>query len=90
MTVLVPGYGETPLEADEADALTESARELLGDEPLRADVYDAEQAISVIDVSIALLTDVIEGRRAIPHLLCDTFVRKLHHDLYADVWTHSW
>jgi fido (protein-threonine AMPylation protein) len=86
VTALDPGYGETPLEPDEADALTDTARELLGEDPSRADVYDAEQAISD-EVSVALLTDVVDGRLAIPDLLTDTFVRELHKELYADIWT---
>jgi fido (protein-threonine AMPylation protein) len=86
VTALDPGYGETPLVPDEADALTDSARESLGDDPSRADVYDAEQAISN-EVSIALFTDVVDGRLAVPDLLTDTFVRELHYQLYADIWT---
>jgi hypothetical protein len=44
---LAPGYGETPLDPEEADALTTQARELLGDDPTKADLYEAEQAVFV-------------------------------------------
>ena len=53
-----PGYGETPLDPEEADALTPQAREIFGDEPKKIDLYEAEQAISD-DVSIALLPCII-------------------------------
>lgn len=36
---LAPGYGETPLDPEEADALTAQARALLGDDPTKADLY---------------------------------------------------
>lgn len=65
MTFLDPGYGETPLDPDEADALTPAARALLGDDPSRADVYDVEEAISD-EVSFALATEVLEGRLGLP------------------------
>jgi fido (protein-threonine AMPylation protein) len=37
---LAPGYGETPLDPEEADALTAQARELLGDDLRKADLYE--------------------------------------------------
>lgn len=70
MTSLDPGYGETPLDPDEADALTPEARELLGDDPYRADVFDVEEAISD-EVSFALATEVLDGRLALSELLTD-------------------
>lgn len=42
---LVPGYGETPLDGDELDALLPIVRELLGDSLTKAAVYDLEQAV---------------------------------------------
>ena len=36
-----PGYGETPLDPEEADALTPQAREIFGDEPKKIDLYEA-------------------------------------------------
>ena len=86
MTSLDPGYGETPLDPDEADALTPGARELLGDDPSRADVYDVEEAISD-EVSFALATEVLEGRLGLPELLTDVFIRELHRRLYGGLWT---
>jgi fido (protein-threonine AMPylation protein) len=86
VTSLDPGYGETPLDPDEADALTSAARELLGDDPPPADVYDVEQEISD-EVSFALATEVIEGQLELSQLLTDAFIRELHHRLYGDIWT---
>lgn len=86
MTSLDPGYGETPLEPDEADALTPTARALLGDDPQRADVYDVEQEISD-EVSLALAAVVVEGRVALSELLTDGFIREVHRRLYGDIWT---
>ena len=86
MTSRDPGYGETPLDPDEADALTPDARELLGDDPSRADVYDLEQAVSD-EVSLDLAARVIEGRLELRELMTDGFLRELHRRLYGDIWT---
>lgn len=86
MSPLSPGYGETPLEPDEADALTPVARALLGDDPLRADVYDVEQAVSD-EVSFEFANAVIDGRVGLSDLLTDAFARELHRRLYGDIWT---
>ena len=81
-----PGYGETPLDPEEADALTPQAREIFGDEPKKIDLYEAEQAISD-DVSIALLDDIADGRLVLTDILTDAFLRDLHQKLYGDLWT---
>ncbi len=81
-----PGYGETPLVPEEADALTPQAREIFGDEPKKIDLYEAEQAISD-DVSIALLDDIADGRLVLTDILTDAFLRDLHQKLYGDLWT---
>lgn len=86
MTSLGPGYGETPLDPDEADALTPTARELLGDEPYREDAYDVEEAISD-EVGFALANEVLDGRLELPELLTDVFIRELHRRLYGGIWT---
>lgn len=86
MTSFDPGYGETPLDPDEADALTPAAREVLGDSPSRSDVYDVEEAIGD-DVGFALASDVLDGRLDLNDLLTDTFIRELHRRLYGDIWT---
>lgn len=57
---LAPGYGETPLDPEEAVALTAQARALLGDDPMKADLYDAEQAV-LAEVSQHLLDAVADG-----------------------------
>ncbi|GEB95304.1 Fic family protein [Microbacterium lacticum] len=81
-----PGCGETPLDPEEADALTPQAREIFGDEPKKIDLYEAEQAISD-DVSIALLDDIADGRLVLTDILTDAFLRDLHQKLYGDLWT---
>lgn len=82
-----PGYGETPLKPEEADALTPQAREIFGDQPKKIELYEAEQAISD-DVSIALLDDIVDGRLELADILTDTFLRDLHRKLYGGLW--SW
>ena len=81
-----PGYGETPLGPEEADALTPQAREIFGDEPKKIDLYEAEQAIND-EVSIALLDDIADGRLVLADILTDAFLRDLHQKLYGDLWT---
>jgi fido (protein-threonine AMPylation protein) len=83
---LTPGYGETPVEPEDLDALTPEARELLGDPPTKADLYDLEQAI-LADVSEELLDAVADGTLELDPLLTDRFLRDLHARLYGDVWT---
>lgn len=83
---LAPGYGETPLDPEEAEALTARARALLGDDPTKADLYDAEQAV-LADVSEHLLDDVADGALGLDEILSDHFLRDLHLKLYGDIWT---
>ncbi|MFT4214285.1 MAG: hypothetical protein QM622_05865, partial [Microbacterium sp.] len=80
-----PGYGETPLEPEEAHALTPQAREIFGDEPKKIELYEAEQAIND-EVSIALLDDIADGRLALTDILTDAFLRDLHQKLCGDLW----
>lgn len=49
---LTSGYGETPVSADEADALLPDIRELLGEPVSKAAVYDLEQAIFTFPPSV--------------------------------------
>lgn len=83
---LTPGYGETPVPAEELDALADVARETLGNPVTKFEVYDFEQAIAA-DVFIELLEDVLEGSLTADELMSDIFLRELHRRLYADVWT---
>ncbi len=81
-----PGYGETPIDGDELDALLPSARELL-DEPItKAAVYDLEQAIQD-QVAEELVTAILASELDLDELLTDHFVRDLHRRLYGDIWT---
>ncbi|CAG7844909.1 hypothetical protein USB125703_01161 [Pseudoclavibacter triregionum] len=81
-----PGYGETPVDPEEADALTPQAREILGDAPKKIDLYEAELTIND-EVSIAFLDDIADGRLVLTDILTDSFLRDLHQKLYGDLWT---
>lgn len=81
-----PGYGETPLEPEEVDALTPPAREIFGDSPKKIELFQAEQAIGE-EVGVALLLEVAAGRLILSDLLTDSFLRNLHRQLYAELWT---
>lgn len=83
---LAPGYGDTPLDPAEADALTSRARVLLGGNPTKADLYEAEQAIFA-EVSEQFLSTVADGTLGLPEIVSDHFLRELHLTLYADIWT---
>lgn len=83
---LAPGYGETPLDPQEAEALTARARALLGDDPTKADLYEVEQAV-LAEVSEHLLDAVADGALGIDEILSDHFLRDLHLKLYGDIWT---
>lgn len=81
-----PGYGWTPLEPDEADALTPRARLVFGDEPTRLELYEAEEAMAD-EVSVRLLAEIARGVLSLQDLLTDTFLRDLHRQLYEELWT---
>lgn len=81
-----PGYGETPLDGDELDALLPLTRQALGESPSKAEVYDLEQAIQD-DVAHDLTTSVLTSMISLSDLLTDHFLRDLHRRLYEDIWT---
>jgi fido (protein-threonine AMPylation protein) len=83
---LAPGYGETPLDPEEAGALTAQARALLGDAPTKGDLYEAEQVV-LAEVSEDFLDTVADGALGLDELLSDHFLRDLHLKLYGDIWT---
>lgn len=82
---LSPGYGETPLDGDEFDALVPSIRDVLGADVTKAAVFDLEQAVQD-EVAADLLNSVLARDIAIDELLTDSFVRELHRRLYTDIW----
>lgn len=45
MSSFDPGYGETQVSEDEREALTPYALSVLGDPPLKSDLYDVEQTL---------------------------------------------
>ena len=57
---LTPGYGDTPVDGDELDALLPAAKDLLGSEVTKAAVYDLEQAVQE-DATERLLTVILDG-----------------------------
>lgn len=83
---LTPGYGETPITHDEADALLPDIRELLGEPVSKAAIYDLEQAVQE-QASVALLTAVFGATLTLNELLSGYFLRELHSRLYGDIWT---
>lgn len=58
-----PDYGQTPLSDEEQAALTDPARELLGEPVLKADLYDLEQQIQDV-VADEFVEQVLQGNRA--------------------------
>jgi fido (protein-threonine AMPylation protein) len=80
-----PDYGETLVTEEERDALTEAARELLGDPIRKADLYDLEQRIQD-EVADEYAAQVLDGVLTTSDLLTDHFVRELHGRLYGPVW----
>lgn len=80
-----PDYGETLVTEEERDALTDAARELLGDPIRKADLYDLEQLIQD-EVADEYVARVLDGSLTTSDLLTDHFVRELHGRLYAPVW----
>lgn len=81
-----PDYGQTLISDEERAALTDSARELLGDPVLKADLYDLEQQVQDV-VADDFVEQVLQGSLGVDELLTDHFVRELHRRLYEPVWT---
>ena len=82
---VTPGYGETPLDFDELDALHPEIRKVLGDPVTKAEVYDLEQAIQG-EVAAKLVSAAVDGSLAPADLLDDHFLRELHGRLYGEIW----
>ena len=80
-----PGYGETPITDEEAEALLPGVRDALGEPIRKADVYDLEQAIAE-EVAEDDATAVISGAVGLEELLTERFIRDLHTRLYGDIW----
>jgi len=83
---LSPGYGETPIDPEDLDALTSAARAILGDQPTQAEVYDYEET-NLVEVRERLVEQIADGVLALDDLLADHFLRDLHGLLYGDIWT---
>lgn len=82
---LEPDYGETLVTEEERGALTDAARELLGDPIRKADLYDLEQRIQD-EIAEEYVARVLDSDLTTSDLLTDHFVRELHGRLYGPVW----
>lgn len=82
---LEPDYGETLASAEEAEALTPEAREILGTPIRKADLYDLEQGIQD-EVADEWWGTLLNGNVPVRDLLDDQFVRELHRRLFAPIW----
>lgn len=80
-----PDYGETPISDEDAQALTPTAREVLGADPGKVDVYDLEQ-VAQDAVSDRLVRGVLDGELGVADLVSPQFLRELHVELYGDIW----
>lgn len=87
MPPIDPGYADTPLSPDEADALLPQVRQLLGDVPLQADIYALEQPI-LAEVTLEALEAVGSGEVGLRELLDGRWLFDLHRQIYGDIW--SW
>jgi hypothetical protein len=72
-----PGYGETPVTDEEAEALLPEVREALGEPIRKSDVYDLEQAIAE-EVAEERAAVVISGAIGLEDILTEHFIRDLH------------
>jgi fido (protein-threonine AMPylation protein) len=83
---LTPGYGETPLDEEDLEALQPEVWRVFGRSLTKAEIYDLEQAFE--DALREELTPrVAEGDLPVSDLLIDSFIRELHRRLYGDIWT---
>lgn len=85
MSSFDPGYGETEVSEEEREALTPYALSVLGDPPLKSDLYDVEQALQD-HVGDGLINQIRAGSLGLDEILTDFFVRELHRRLYGDLW----
>lgn len=83
--VLDPDYSETLVSEEEAEAITPTAREILGQPILKADLYDLEQQIQD-QVADEWWANLLDSNVPVRELLTDHFVRDLHRRLYGEVW----
>lgn len=83
---LEPGYGETPLDFEELDALLPSVRETFGEPVTKAAVYEIEQAYEEA-VRAALAPAAGNGYLPLGDLLTTASLRDLHARLYENIWT---
>lgn len=80
-----PGYGQTEVSEEEREALTPYALSVLGDPPLKSDLYDVEQALQD-HVGDDLVGQFRSGSLSPDEILTDFFVRELHRRLYGSLW----
>ena len=82
---LEPGYGETPLDFEEIEALLPEIRAEI-DASNKAEIYDLEQEVQSA-VAEDFTNRVLGGELRLDDLLTDLFLRQLHARLYGQIWT---
>ncbi len=80
-----PDYGDTHVSDEDRDALTPTVKKLLGENILKADLYDLEQQLQA-EVADDLVSEVFAGSLTVSDLLTDHFLRSLHRALYRPIW----
>ena len=85
MSPFGPGYGETEVSEEERESLTPYALAVLGDPPLKSDLYDVELTLQD-HVGDDLVDQIRSGLLRLDEILTDFFVRELHRRLYSSLW----
>ena len=82
---LTPGYGETPLEGDELEALNPEVLRILGESFTKSTIYDLETAL-YSEARERLLSAIDRGKLTVPDLLTPSFLIELHTTLFGGIW----
>lgn len=83
---LGPGYGETPLEGEELDALDPALISLFGTAATKSEIFDLEAALQA-EVRDRLMARIDKGDLTLDEILRVDFIVSLHRTLYAGIWT---
>lgn len=82
---LTPGYGETPLEGDEPEALNPEVLRILGESFTKSAIYDLETAL-YSEARERLLSEIDHEKLTVPDLLTPSFLIELHTTLFGGIW----
>lgn len=83
---LGPGYGETPLEGEELDALDPRLISHLGTASTKAAIFDLESALQA-EVRDRFMARIDHGDLTLEEILREDFLVELHRTLYDGIWT---